>query len=62
MELALGRNRRHRQVSRTALCEFVVVDAFLQAAAPEEGKLIHQLHSKGSLGMALNKQTGKVPR
>lgn len=35
--------------------EFTMVNIFLQAAVPEEGKLIHQLHSEGRLEKALNK-------
>jgi len=33
----------------------MMVDIFLQAVIPEEGKLIHQLHSEGRLEKALNK-------
>lgn len=42
--------------SADQLCyEFRMVDIFLQVAIPEEGKLIHQLHSEGRLEKALNK-------
>lgn len=42
--------------SAERLCyEFMVVDIFLQAAIPEEGKLIHHLHPEGRLEKALNK-------
>lgn len=42
--------------SADQLCyEFRMVDIFLQVAIPEEGKLIHQLHSEGRLEKALSK-------
>lgn len=47
-----------RDTTRSAeqLCYgFKMVDIFLQAAIPEEGKLFPQLHSEGRLVKALNK-------
>lgn len=51
----LGGIRDTTKAAEQLYYEFMMVDISLQAAIPEEGKLIHQLHSEGRLEKALNK-------